>query len=70
MAEGTSRWILGIAVVAVAALLPGCTTTPDGSYVYVAIYGNSSTQVISTATNTVVATIPGGSGPYLLDVMQ
>lgn len=45
------------------------TITPDGSLVYVANYvdgnpGTGTVQAISTSSNTVVATIPGFSGPF------
>jgi YVTN family beta-propeller protein len=37
--------------------------TPNGAYVYVANQGSDSVSVISTATNTVTATVPVGSIP-------
>jgi alpha-galactosidase len=42
----------------------GVAVTPDGKYVYVTNHGSKSVDVIDTATNTVVATIPVGAGPY------
>lgn len=47
--------------------------TPDEAFIYVANYvdGNAGTgnvKVISTATNTVVATIPGLSGPFAIAI--
>jgi YVTN family beta-propeller protein len=43
----------------------GVAVTPDGKYVYVTndVSTSSNVSVIDTATNTVVATVPVGSGP-------
>jgi YVTN family beta-propeller protein len=40
------------------------TRSPDGSKVYVTEGGAQSVSVIATATNTVIATIPVGHGPF------
>ena len=45
-------------------LIPtGLTVTPDGTLLYVANGTDNTVSVISTATNTVTATIPGLNGP-------
>jgi YVTN family beta-propeller protein len=41
----------------------GVAITPDGSKVYIANATSNTVSVIDTATNTVVSTIPVGSGP-------
>ena len=41
----------------------GVAVTPNGAYVYVTNVGSDSVSVISTATNTVTATVPVGSDP-------
>jgi len=57
------------------ALLPGSAiqvgsdpsrvaVTPDGKYVYVTDHGSGNVDVIDTATNSVVATVPVGAAPY------
>ena len=46
----------------------GITLSPDGSRVYVTTYGTGFVKVISTATNTVVATITTGNIGVGLDV--
>ena len=46
----------------------GITISPDGSRVYVTTYGSGLVKVISTATNTVVATISTGNIGLGLDV--
>ena len=46
----------------------GITISPDGSRVYVTTYGSGLVKVISTATNTVVATITTGNIGLGLDV--
>jgi YVTN family beta-propeller protein len=41
----------------------GVAITPDGTHAYVTNFRDTTVSVIATATNTVVATIPVGSGP-------
>jgi YVTN family beta-propeller protein len=42
--------------------------SPDGAFAYVTISSSNTVQVIATATNTVVATIPVGGYPYGLAI--
>lgn len=42
--------------------------TPDGAFVYVTNLGSNNVSVISTATNSAVATIPAGKEPYAVAV--
>jgi alpha-galactosidase len=42
----------------------GVAATPNGKYVYVTDHGSKNVDVIDTATNAVVATVPVGAGPY------
>ncbi|MGA2522956.1 MAG: hypothetical protein ABSF65_02240 [Candidatus Bathyarchaeia archaeon] len=42
----------------------GVAVTPNGAYAYVANYGSGSVSVISTATNTISATVTGFSEPW------
>jgi YVTN family beta-propeller protein len=42
----------------------GLAISPDGAFVYVADYGSNSVVVVSTTTNTVVASIPVEANPY------
>jgi YVTN family beta-propeller protein len=44
--------------------------TPNGSFLYVANFGDSTVSVISTASNGAVATIPVGGGPIGLDITK
>ncbi len=68
----TSNAIVGAAItvdLAPAAL----DITPDGAYVYVANYvdgnpGTGTVSIISTASNSVIKTIPGFSGPFSIKI--
>ncbi|MBZ5493950.1 MAG: YncE family protein [Acidobacteriia bacterium] len=46
----------------------GVAVTPDGASVYVANQGSNNVSVISTATNTVVATVPAGFSPFAIAI--
>ena len=41
----------------------GIAVSPDGTKVYVANYDDNTTSVINTSTNSVIATVPVGTGP-------
>ena len=45
----------------------GIAITPNGAFAYVTI-ASANVAVISTATKTVVATVPVGSGPFAIDI--
>jgi len=46
----------------------GVSVTPDGSKLYVANNCSNTVSVISTAKNTVIATIPVGSAPFAFGI--
>ncbi len=73
VAEGTGTGAVGIidtatntleaASISIGAFPFAMAITPDGAFAYVTNF-NSTASVIATATNTVVATVPVGSGPF------
>jgi len=42
--------------------------TPDGAFAYVTNVNSNNVSVISTATNSVVATVPVGTGPVAVAI--
>ncbi len=59
---------LSIPTIVLAALLPNVAPASAEPFAYTTNQGSSSVSVIDTATNTVVATVPVGSGPFGLEV--